>query len=307
MNDAFVHLDSFIYSAEDGGFSAAARRLGLTPAGVSKNVGRLEASLGVRLFRRSTRKLSLTEEGEQLLREVAEPWHRIQDAMAVVRQGANHAAGPLKVALAPAVGRMHFVPMLAEFRRRYPEVLPDLHFDNRQVDLIAEGFDVAIGGGVELPQGVVARELARVRIVLAASPDYLARRGTPRHPDDLPAHDGIARRSIRSGRLQTLTLRDDAGRVAPYECRPVAVLDDPEAMAHAAAAGLGIALLPAPHAGPLLADGRLVRILPDWYAETGPLFLYYSSRRLLPAKTRVFVDFVVERFRELGLAAHFTG
>jgi DNA-binding transcriptional LysR family regulator len=227
--------------------------------------------------------------------------------MAVVRQGANHAAGPLKVAMAPAVGRMHFVPMLAEFRRRYPEVLCDLHFDNRQVDLIAEGFDVAIGGGVELPQGVVARELARVRIVLAASPDYLARHGTPRHPDDLAFHDGIARRSIRSGRLQTLTLRDDAGGVAPYECRPVAVLDDPEAMAHAAATGLGIALLPAPHAGPLLADGRLVRILPDWYAETGPLFLYYSSRRLLPAKTRVFVDFVVERFHALGLAAHFFG
>jgi len=307
MSDPFVHLDAFIHSAEDGGFSAAARRLGLTPAGVSKNVARLEANLGVRLFRRSTRKLSLTEEGEQLLREVAEPWHRIQDAMAVVRQGANHAAGPLKVALAPAVGRMHFVPMLAAFRERYPEVLPDLHFDNRQVDLIAEGFDVAIGGGVELPQGVVARELTRVRIVLAASPAYLARRGTPAHPDDLAAHDGIARRSIRTGRLQTLTLRDDAGRVAPYDCRPVAVLDDPEAMAHAAAAGLGIALLPAPHAGPLLADGRLVRILPDWYVETGPLFLYYSSRRLLPAKTRVFVDFVVERFREQGLAAHFAG
>ncbi|MCS0631821.1 LysR family transcriptional regulator [Telluria mixta] len=301
------HLDSFIYSAEDGGFSAAARRLGMTPAGVSKNVARLEANLGVRLFRRSTRKLSLTEEGEQLLREVAEPWHRIQDAMAVVRQGANHAVGPLRVAMAPAVGRMHFVPMLAEFRRRYPEVLPDLHFDNRQVDLIAEGFDVAIGGGVELPQGVVARELARVRILLAASPEYLARRGTPTHPDDLAAHDGIARRSIRTGRLQTLTLRDEAGKVAPYDPRPVAVLDDPEAMAHAAAAGLGVALLPAPHAGPLLADGRLVRILPDWYAETGPLFLYYSNRRLLPAKTRVFVDFVVERFREQGLAAHFAG
>jgi DNA-binding transcriptional LysR family regulator len=301
------HLDSFIYSAEDGGFSAAARRLGLTPAGVSKNVARLETNLGVRLFRRSTRKLSLTEEGEQLLREVAEPWHRIQDAMAIVRRGANHAAGPLKVAMAPAVGRMHFVPMLAEFRRRYPEVLPDVHLDNRQVDLIAEGFDVAIGGGVELPQGVVARELARVRIVLAASPDYLARRGTPTHPDDLAAHDGIARRSIRTGRLQTLTLRDAAGTVAPYDPRPVAVLDDPEAMAHAAAAGLGIALLPAPHAGPLLAGGRLVRILPDWYAETGPLFLYYSNRRLLPAKTRVFVDFVVERFREQGLAAHFAG
>ncbi len=305
-SDAFAHLDAFIHSAEQGGFSAAARKLGMTPAGVSKNVGRLEASLGVRLFQRSTRQLRLTEEGEQFLRAVGDPWHRIADAMAVLREGAGRPAGPLRVALAPAVGRMHVVPMLEAFHALYPDVLPDLHFENRQVDLIAEGYDVAIGGGVELTQGLVARELARVRIVVAAAPGYLARRGTPAHPDDLAAHDGIGRRAIRSGRLQSWTLRTDDGRTAAAELHPVAVLDDPEAMARAAACGLGIALLPAPHAHPLLRSGELVRILPEWHAEAGPLFVYYSSRRLLPAKTRVFVEFVVERFRELGLAAEFT-
>ncbi|WP_296947926.1 LysR family transcriptional regulator [uncultured Massilia sp.] len=304
--DAFAHLDAFIYSAEEGGFSAAARRLGMTPAGVSKNVGKLEASLGVRLFQRSTRQLRLTDEGEQFLRAVGEPWHRIQDAMGVLREGAGRPSGPLRVALAPAVGRMHFVPMLEAFHALYPDVVPDLHFENRQVDLIAEGYDVAIGGGVELTQGLVARELAQVRILVAAAPSYLARRGTPAHPDDLAAHDGIGRRAIRSGRLQSWTLRTDDGRTAAAELHPVAVLDDPEAMARAAACGLGIALLPAPHAGPLLRSGELVRILPEWHAQAGGLFVYYSSRRLLPAKTRVFVEFVVERFRALGLAAAFT-
>jgi DNA-binding transcriptional LysR family regulator len=304
--DAFTHLDSFIFSAEEGGFSAAARRLGMTPAGVSKNVARLEANLGVRLFQRSTRQLRLTEEGEQFLRAVGEPWHRIDAAMTVLREGAARPAGALKVAMAPAVGRIHFVPMLEAFHALYPDVLPDLHFENRQVDLIAEGFDVAIGGGVELTQGLVARELARVRVLAAAAPSYLARRGMPRHPDDLASHDGIGRRAIRSGRLQSWTLRTDDGRVAPAELHPVAVFDDPEAMASAAASGLGVALLPAPHAQAWLASGALVRILPDWYAEAGPLFIYYSSRRLLPAKTRVFVDFVVERFRAQGLASAFT-
>lgn len=305
-SDAFAHLDAFVYSAEEGGFSAAARRLGMSPAGVSKNVGRLEAHLGVRLFQRSTRQLRLTEEGERFLLAVAEPWHRINDAMTTMREERDRPSGPVKVALAPAVGRMHFVPMLEAFHAAYPEVLPDLHFENRQVDLIAEGFDVAIGGGVELTQGLVARELARVRVLVAASPAYLERHGTPRHPDELARHDGIGRRAIRSGRLQSWTLRTDDGRVAAAELRPVAVLDDPEAMARAAAGGLGVALLPAPHAHPLLRSGELVRILPEWYADAGPLFVYYSSRRLLPARTRVFVDFVVERFREQGLASAFT-
>lgn len=304
-SDAFTHLDSFLYSAEEGGFSAAARKLGMTPAGVSKNVARLEASLGVRLFQRSTRKLRLTEEGAQFLAAVGEPWHRIQDAMTVLREGAGRPSGVLRVALAPAVGRRLFVPMLDAFHAAYPDVLPDLYFENRHVDLIAEGFDVAIGGGVELTQGLVARELARGRVVAVAAPAYLARRGTPQHPEELGTHDGIGRRSIRSGRLQSWTLHTADGREAAAELRPVAVLDDPEAMASAAATGLGLTLLPMAHAGPLLASGELVRILPDWYADTGPLFIYYSSRKLLPAKTRVFVDFVAERFRALGLASTF--
>lgn len=306
MLESISHLVSFIYSAEEGGFSACARRLGLTPAAVSKNVAALERQLGVRLFQRTTRQLRLTEEGEQFLREVADPWRQIEGAVLAAREGATQPAGTLKVSMAPAVGRTFFVPMLEAFRERYPAIVPDLYLENRQVDLVGEGFDVAIGGGIALSEGVVARELAQVPIIVTAAPAYLARRGAPRTPHELASHDGIARRAIRTGRLYSWTLRTHAGdEQVPVEFRAAAVCDDPEAMAAAAAAGMGVALLPAPHALPLLRSGELVHLMPEWHAPARPLCIYYPSRRLLPAKTRVFVDFVVERFREQGLAEQF--
>ncbi len=173
QTDLANHLDAFVAAANGASFSAAARRLGLTPAAVSKRVARLEAGLGVRLFQRSTRSLHLTEEGERLYGQVRQPWTEIADALAESCGGAGKPAGALKVSLAPTVGRNYIVPLLEEFLRRYPDIQPDLRFDNRQVDLVREGFDVAIGGGMALTEGLVARELARVRIVPVASPGYL--------------------------------------------------------------------------------------------------------------------------------------
>jgi DNA-binding transcriptional LysR family regulator len=300
------HLDAFIASADEGSFSAAARRLGLTPAAVSKSVAQFEARLGVRLFQRSTRSLALTTDGERLHGQVRRPWSEIGDALTDLRQGAGKPAGTLKVALAHTVGREYFVPMMDGFVRRYPDVVPDLHFDNRQVDLVAEGFDVAIGGGIELTDALIARELARLRIVLVAAPAYLAANPMPKQPADLARHRGLLRRSLASGRLVPWTLKNKAGEEVVASVRPVMVLDDPEAMAHAAANGSGIAMLPLPHALPLMERGELVRVLPAWYAEALPLSIYYSSRKLLPAKVRVFVDHVIEEFRARGHAARFS-
>ncbi|MFL6672612.1 MAG: LysR family transcriptional regulator [Massilia sp.] len=299
-------MDAFVASADETSFSAAARRLGLTPAAVSKSVARLETGLGVRLFQRSTRSLSLTAEGERLYRLVRLPWNEIGAALTDLRQGAGKPAGTLKVSMALAVGRNYFVPMLDEFLRLYPDIVPDLYFENRQVDLIAEGFDVAIGGGLDLTEGLVARELSRVRIVLAAAPAYLQRHAAVDEPADLSRHRGLLRRSISSGRLVAWSLKNAAGREVVANIRPVAVFDDPEAIARAATCGIGIAMLPMPHAAGLLESGELVRVLPDWYAETRPLSIYYSSRKLVPAKVRVFVDHVVERFRTSGNAARFS-
>jgi len=299
------YLDAFLTAADDGSFSAAARRLGLTPAAVSKSVGQLEARLGVRLFQRSTRTLALTTDGERLYAQVRLPWREIGDALTDLRQGAGKPAGTLKVALAHTVGREYIVPLLGEFVRLYPDVVPDLHFDNRQVDLMAEGFDVAIGGGIELTNALIARELARLRIVLVASPAYLKANRAPVHPQDLARHRGLLRRSLATGRLVPWALKNGEGEELVASVRPVMVLDDPEAMARAAATGMGIAMLPLPHALPMLESGALVRVLRDWYAETRPLSLYYTSRKLVPAKVRVFVDYIVQQFHASGQAARF--
>jgi DNA-binding transcriptional LysR family regulator len=164
---------------------------------------------------------------------------------------------------------------------------------------------VAIGGGIELTDALIARELARVRIVLVASPAYLKANRAPAQPQDLARHRGLLRRSLATGRLMPWTIRNESGEEVVASVRPVMVLDDPEAIAHAAATGMGIALLPLPHALPLLESGALVRVLRGWHADTRPLSIYFSSRRLLPAKVRAFVDFIVKEFAASGQAARF--
>jgi DNA-binding transcriptional LysR family regulator len=295
------HLVSFVRTAEHGSFSAAARVLGLTPAGVSKNVARLEADLGVRLFHRSTRRLALTEKGERFLAQVNGPLASLQ--MAVAEGSGDEApAGTLKVSMGQAFGRNFLVPLLGEFLARYPRVVPDWHFDNRQVDIVGEGFDAAIGGGFPLSSGVIARELGPVHIVAVASPAYLRGRDLPRVPADLAGFDCIMRRSTPTGRVRPWTLGSRRGVEQTVQCQPRIILSDPEAVAQAARQGLGVALLPMPFAFASIQSGELVRLLPGWYSNAEPLAIYYPSKRMLAAKTRVFVDFVVERFRSVGFA-----
>jgi len=297
------HLESFVRSAEAGSFSAGARLLGLTPAAVSKNVARLERSLGVRLFQRSTRRLTLTEGGERLLQQIGGALATLADAVQAAAEQDRQPAGTLKVSMGPGFGRAYLVPLLDGFLQRYPAVVPDWRFDNRQVDLVGEGFDAGIGSGLELKDGMVARELGRVSVVAVAAPGYLAGQKTrPRHPDDLAALDGIVRRSSRSGRINHYALRNAAGDAAVAEPRPRIVFDDPEAMCQACVMGLGVALLPMAFAAPWLLNGALVRLLPGWSADGGPISLYYASKTLLPARTRVFVDFVVAEFEARGFA-----
>ena len=296
------HLECFVKSAQGGSFSQAARLLALTPAAVSKNVARLEASLGVRLFQRSTRKLTLTEGGERLLQQIGGPLAVLADAVAHAAEQDKQPAGTLRVSMGQAFGRAYVVPLLDEFLQRYPAVVPDWRFENRQVDLIGEGFDAGIGGGMELKPGMVARELGRIQVVAVAAPSYLAGKPRPRHPADLAALDGIVRRSSQHGRIYHYTLRHTTGEVAPAALRTRIVFDDPEAMCQAAVMGLGVALLPMPFAVAWLQSGALVRLLPGWAMDAGPVSLYYPAKKLLPARTRVFVDFIVEQFRERGFA-----
>ena len=304
--ESLTSIECFVASAEAGSFSAAARRLGLTSAAVGKNVARLESNLGVRLFQRSTRSLRLTEAGERFLQEVSGGLSSIQSAVANLASAGGQPAGVLKVSMGTGFGREYIVPLLGGFLERYPAISPDWHFDNRPVDLITEGFDAAIGGGIELPPGIVARELAPAHRVLLASPAYLAQRPTIRTPDDLEQHDGILIRSPQTGRIRAWTLRNRDGAQSLINLKVKMTMSDPNAACEIAQMGLGITLTAMPHAVVYLKNGALVRVLPDWHVDGGMLALYFAAARLLPAKTRVFVDYVVEHFRREELARRFS-
>lgn len=305
--ETLANLESFARSAEHGGFSGAARRLGLTPAAVSRNVAMLERNLGVRLFHRSTRKLTLTEEGERFLAAIRDNLDGLQSAIAGISGEKGEPAGLLKVSLSPTFGTTHILPLLPAFLEKYPAIRIDWQFDNRQVDLVAEGFDAAIGGGFELSPGIVSRVLAPAHVIAVASPAYVESRRMPFDPEGFAALDGIVMRSSRTGRIRHWTMRNAAGEEMAAAPKETIVVNDPAAMREAALLGLGITLITVPDALPHLSSGALLRLAPKWYADAGPISIYYSSRTLLPAKTRVFVDFVAEHFRRHKLAERFAG
>ncbi|WP_342246560.1 LysR family transcriptional regulator [Pseudomonas sp. OTU5201] len=305
--ETLANLESFVRSAETGSFSAAARRLALTPAAVSRNVAMLERNLGVRLFQRSTRKLTLTEAGERFLQAIGGNLEALQSAIAAVGNDQGEPSGVLKMSMAPSFGMTHILPLLPAFRARYPQVRPEWHLENRPVDLIAEGYDLAIGGGFDLAQGVVARPLAPAHIIAVAAPAYLADRTLPTDPAGLIDFDGIVMRSSRTGRMRHWTLRDAGGSEVAAPLAETLMLNDPAAMREAALLGLGVALLAVPDVLPWLERGQLVRLLPQWYADAGTIALYYPSRSLLPAKTRAFIDFLTEHFQRERLDRRFAG
>jgi len=304
--ETFSSIECFVRSAEVGSFAEAARRLSLTPAAVGKSVAKLEARLGVRLFQRSTRSLTLTEAGQLFLGEVSTSLHTIQNAVANLASAGGQPAGTLKVSMGTVFGCLYIVPMLGEFLRRFPAINPDWHFDNRQVDLIGQGFDAAIGGGFELPQGVVARKLSPAHRVLVASPDYLATHASIIEPDELKHHDGILIRSPQTGRVRSWQLTHRNQQHSPLTLKARMTMSDSEAACVAAAQGLGIALVSMPFASGYLEAGRLQRVLPDWYIDDGYTSIYYAEHKLLPGKTRAFVDFIIEQFAERGLGQRFS-
>jgi DNA-binding transcriptional LysR family regulator len=296
--ETLANLESFVRAAQGGSFSEAARRLGLTAAAVSRNVAMLERNLGVRLFQRSTRKLTLTEAGERFLVSINGSLDALQAAIAGAADHHSEPAGVLKVSLTPTFGVTHILPLLPPFLAKYPRIKPEWHFETRPVDLIAEKYDAAIGGGFDLAPGLVARTLAPVHIVAVASPAYMSRRPLPADPSGLAAYDGIAMRSLYTGRIRQWMLRNAQGVEMAGPLAETIVVNDPAAVREAARLGLGVSLIALFDVERELDRGELIRLLPGWYADAGVVSLYYASRTLISAKTRVFVDFVVNAFQK---------
>jgi DNA-binding transcriptional LysR family regulator len=305
--ETLANLESFVRSAETASFSDAARRLGLTPAAVSRNVAVLERNLGGRLFHRSTRKLTLTDAGERFLLAIRDNLEELQQAISGMTTDGGEPAGLLKVSMGLNFGADFILPLLPPLLARYPGIRPDWQFTTRQIDLIADGYDAAIGGGIEWTPGVVSRALGPLHLIAVAAPEYLKNRALPADPTGLAAFEGIAWRSSRTGRVRDRLMRNAAGTEIPVRLAETVVFDDPEACCRAALLGLGVTLIAMCHALPHLERGALMRLVPHWYIDGGPISIYYASRTLLPAKTRVFVDFVVEAFKRDRLAERFAG
>jgi DNA-binding transcriptional LysR family regulator len=295
--ETLANLESFVRTAEGGSFSEAGRRLGLTAAAVSRNVAILERNLGVRLFHRSTRKLTLTEAGERFLVSINGNLDALQAAIAEASAHSGEPAGVLKVSLIPTFGVTHILPLLPPFLAKYPRIKPEWHFENRPVDLIAENYDAAIGGAFDLAPGLVARTLAPVHVVAVASPAFMSGRSLPADPSGLAAYNGIVMRSLHTGRIRHWMLRNVNGIEMAGTLTETIVVNDPAAMREAARLGLGVSLIALFDVLRELERGDLIRLLPDWYADAGAVSLYYASRTLIAAKTRVFVDFVVNAFK----------
>src|SRR4029077_10075508 len=272
--ETLANLESFVRSAEASSFSVAARRLSLTPAAVSRNVAMLERNLGVRLFQRTTRKLTLTEAGERFLLAMQGHMEGLQAAIADAGTERGEPTGVLKVSMGLTFGVDYILPMLPVFLARHPNIRPDWRFESRQVDLIAEGYDAAIGGGIELAPGLVTRALAPLHVIAGASPAYLKGKTRPVDPAGLVAFDGIVMRSTRTGRIRDRTMRNAAGTEIAATLNETIILDDPEAMCRAALLGLGVTLIAVPHALPYLEKRALVRLVPQWYADAAPLCFY---------------------------------
>jgi DNA-binding transcriptional LysR family regulator len=305
--ETLSNLESFIRSAEAGSFSAAARRLGMTPTAISRNIAMLERNLGVRLFQRTTRKLSLTEAGEQLMANMGSSLDVLQAALSQVGNVDAGPSGLLKVGTATALGLNYLMPMLPAMRERYPNLRVEWHLEHRQVDIVAEGFDVTVGGGIGRGEGLVAVPLAPAHLVAVASPGYLAGRHIPVEPSGLAKFDGIVIRGSNQGRVRQWTMRNSANDEAVAELRDSLIVNDAVGVIQAARMGMGVALLVMPDALPSMLDGSLVRLLPNWWVDAGKVSLFYSTRNLMPAKSRAFIDFVKEEFARQHYDEKFSG
>jgi len=279
------------------GFAAAARDLGLSNAAVSKQVSALEAELGARLLNRTTRRLSLTEPGRLFHQRITRILDDLAEAEAEVSDHAVAPRGRLRISAPMSFGIRYLAPALAAFRRRWPDVALDLSLSDRMVDLVEEGFDVAIRISELGDSSMIARRLCNARAVIVAAPSYLARRGSPGAPEDLAGHDCL---------IYGHHLADEAlwSFRAPEGSRDVRVrgtftANNGDILAEAAAEGLGLTRLPLFIVADALRAGRLVPVMCLHPATTEGIFAVYPATRHLSAKARVFIDHLAATFGEV--------
>jgi DNA-binding transcriptional LysR family regulator len=298
--DQLRSLRVFVRVIDEGSFAGAARVLDMAPAVVTRVVAELEQHLGARLLNRTTRRLALTEIGEAYLESARQILVAIDEADAFAGAAAGEVRGILRVLAPPAFAVHQLVRHLPRFREKYAHVSVELTLPG-PIETVDENFDVSILslGQQKLNGDFVARRLACSQFIACAAPAYLKRRGRPRHPSDLAAHDGVLPATSAVRRELTL-YRGDAQNAKEIATIPTPVpalsTSHIDTIYAAAVAGLGIAGLPSFVVAEALQQGQLERVLPEWHGVTLSLYAAMPSRKHVPARTRAFIDFLVATF-----------
>ena len=292
--DRLAAIEAFVRVAEAQSFSQAARRLRSSKSAVSRNVGALEFELGVRLFHRTTRSLTLTEAGRGYFERATRILADLEEANLAVSQLQSAPRGRLRVSAPMSFGFLHLAPALPDFLARYPEVAVDLAMNDRFVDLIDEGFDVAVRIGAMEDSSLIARKVAPIRRVVCASAAYFNSRGLPLSPDDLKGHECLLNSNIASSQEWRFTALD--GKSWPVEVKGRLSANNGDALRAAALKGLGIVNLPTFIVGGDLQAGALVTALDKFITQDMALSAVYPHSRHLSPKVRAFVDFLADRF-----------
>jgi DNA-binding transcriptional LysR family regulator len=292
-DSSFQQMTVFAKVVGAGSLSAAARELGLSPALVSRNLAALEARLGVRLINRTTRSLHLTDEGASYYEACSRLLAEVDEADAAVAAGRVEPQGVLRVALPASFGHIHVAPRIPAFAAQYPKVRLALSLSDRSVNVIEEGFDIAVRIAELEDSSLAARKLAPNRRVVCASPDYLARHGTPRLPEDLIHHNVLTTGDF----AMSWDFKDPRGKPGTVRVGGRHACDNWEVLREWALAGLGIALKSTWDVYQHLQDGSLVELFPGYaFHSDVAIYAVYPHRRHLPAKTRVFIEFLAALF-----------
>ena len=292
--DNLTDVAVFVRVVERGSFTLAADELELSRAVVSKYVSRLEERLGARLLHRTTRRLSLTEAGAALFEASRAAIERIEEAEGAVAQLQSEPRGRLKVSAPMSFGILHLGAAMAEFARAHSRVSLDVRLDDRFVNLVEEGVDVAIRIGALTDSSLVARRLATTTTLVCAAPSYLAEHGEPEVPEDLATHECLIYSYLSTANVWRFTAPD--GREIPVAVNGGFRINNGIVLADAAVAGRGVLLAPTFYVAPQLREGKLRRILAGYSLPQLGIHAVYPQRSQVPPKVRAFVDFLVKRF-----------
>ncbi len=293
--DTLTRMRAFIDVVEAEGFSAAARKIGRSKALLSKYVRELEDELGALLLNRTTRQFSLTEAGHTYYKRATELIREIDNLADIVRDSSGDVRGRIKLSAPRSFADEPIGQSLIDFAKAHPDIVLDIHLDDRFVDLVEEGFDLAVRISRLENSSLIARRLSPFRIRICASPDLIRRVGLPQTPQDLA---GVPCIIDTNGRwMSNWPFAGDGGEMVTVSVTGPMEVNSPQVARAAAVAGLGFAILPDFIAAPELASGRLLSVLDDKVPTGGGIFAVYPHRRYLPAKVRVFVDFLVDWFK----------